>query len=127
MPVFVPFPWLQHMCIGAAWSSTPCSLLLYVIGNSRPACEQHECCCLLYESNSQHCAALFKIPCLSTVLLYCGSCVGRERQRTMMQSMEAEVADKLAQLQLLTAENDMLQLRSAVLESTTSIAEGMVR
>uniref|UniRef100_A0A383WD44 BZIP domain-containing protein n=1 Tax=Tetradesmus obliquus TaxID=3088 RepID=A0A383WD44_TETOB len=42
----------------------------------------------------------------------------RERQKETISSLEAEVTEKLAQLQALGAENEMLKLRSAVLEAT---------
>ncbi|KAF8063038.1 Orct2 [Scenedesmus sp. PABB004] len=42
----------------------------------------------------------------------------RERQKEAISSMEAEVAAKLAQLQVLSAENEMLKLRAAVLDAT---------
>ncbi|WIA41512.1 hypothetical protein OEZ86_008883 [Tetradesmus obliquus] len=42
----------------------------------------------------------------------------RERQKETISSLEAEVTEKLAQLQALSAENEMLKLRSAVLEAT---------
>eukprot|EP00879_Flechtneria_rotunda_P000231 GHRR01000309.1.p1 GENE.GHRR01000309.1~~GHRR01000309.1.p1 ORF type:complete len:945 (+),score=429.08 GHRR01000309.1:255-3089(+) len=42
----------------------------------------------------------------------------RERQKETISNLEAEVIQKLAQLQALSAENEMLKLRSAVLEAT---------
>lgn len=42
----------------------------------------------------------------------------RERQKETISNLEAEVTEKLAQLQALSAENEMLKLRSAVLEAT---------
>jgi hypothetical protein len=44
----------------------------------------------------------------------------RERQKATISSLEAEVNQKLAELQLLSEENEMLKLRSAVLEAVTS-------
>lgn len=41
----------------------------------------------------------------------------------MMSSLEADVADKLQQLQLLTAENEVLRLREAVLSSVVATGE----
>lgn len=43
-----------------------------------------------------------------------------------MSSLEAEVAEKLAQLQMLSAENEMLKLRAAVLEATVASREDQV-
>eukprot|EP00775_Hariotina_reticulata_P004392 gene4392-4645_t len=52
-----------------------------------------------------------------------GHCVAvflfvQERQRDTISSLEAELSDKLAQLQVLAAENELLKLRSTVLEAT---------
>ncbi|KAF6265631.1 hypothetical protein COO60DRAFT_865645 [Scenedesmus sp. NREL 46B-D3] len=47
----------------------------------------------------------------------------RERQRGLMASLEAELEGKLRQLQLLAAENEMLKLRSSVLEATVANRE----
>lgn len=44
----------------------------------------------------------------------------RERQKATISSLEAEVTQKLAELEVLSAENEMLKLRSAVLEAVTS-------
>lgn len=44
----------------------------------------------------------------------------RERQKATISSLEAEVTAKLAELQVLSQENEMLKLRSAVLEAVTS-------
>lgn len=44
----------------------------------------------------------------------------RERQKATISSLEAEVTQKLAELEALSAENEMLKLRSAVLEAVTS-------
>jgi hypothetical protein len=46
--------------------------------------------------------------------------VFRERQKATISTLEAEVSQKLAELQVLEQENDMLKLRSAVLEAVTS-------
>jgi hypothetical protein len=50
-------------------------------------------------------------------------CSCRERQRGLMASLEAELEGKMGQLQLLAAENEMLKLRAAVLESTVASRE----
>eukprot|EP00775_Hariotina_reticulata_P008545 gene8545-8728_t len=42
----------------------------------------------------------------------------RERRRGAIRGLEAELSDKLAQLQMLTAENELLKLRRSVLEAT---------
>jgi NADH:ubiquinone oxidoreductase subunit F (NADH-binding) len=55
--------------------------------------------------------------CLFCVKHSCCCCC-RERQKETISSLEAEVTEKLAQLQALSAENEMLKLRSAVLEAT---------
>jgi hypothetical protein len=44
----------------------------------------------------------------------------RERQKATISNLEAEVAQKLAELQVLSQENEVLKLRSAVLEAVTS-------
>lgn len=44
----------------------------------------------------------------------------RERQKATISNLEAEVTQKLAELQMLSEENEMLKLRSAVLEAVTS-------
>lgn len=46
--------------------------------------------------------------------------VRRERQKATISTLEAEVSQKLAELQVLADENEMLKLRSAVLEAVTS-------
>jgi hypothetical protein len=52
----------------------------------------------------------------------------KERQhRSVVGQLEAELQDKLAQLQLLSAENEMLKLRAAVLEATVQSREDQVR
>lgn len=43
-----------------------------------------------------------------------------------MSTLEAEVAEKMAQLQVLSAENEMLKLRAAVLEATVANREDQV-
>jgi hypothetical protein len=50
----------------------------------------------------------------------------RERQRDTISSLEAELSDKLAQLQVLAAENELLKLRSTVLEATVKGSECQV-
>jgi hypothetical protein len=54
---------------------------------------------------------------------YIVTCNYRERQRGLVASLEAELEGKLGQLQLLAAENEMLKLRAAVLESTVASRE----
>lgn len=44
----------------------------------------------------------------------------RERQKAAISSLEAELSQKLSELQLLSEENHYLKLRSAVLEVVTS-------
>jgi hypothetical protein len=44
-----------------------------------------------------------------------------------MDSLETELAEKLQQLQLLTAENEMLRLRESVLEAAVAGREEVVR
>eukprot|EP00878_Enallax_costatus_P000701 GHUV01000811.1.p1 GENE.GHUV01000811.1~~GHUV01000811.1.p1 ORF type:complete len:928 (+),score=335.74 GHUV01000811.1:282-3065(+) len=51
----------------------------------------------------------------------------RERQKETISNLEAEVTEKLAQLQALSAENEMLKLRSAVLEATVKGREYHMR
>jgi hypothetical protein len=47
----------------------------------------------------------------------------RERQKGLVATLEAELEGKLGQLQLLSAENEMLKLRASVLESTVASRE----
>lgn len=51
----------------------------------------------------------------------------RERQKATISTLEQEVTQKLAELQALSEENEMLKLRSAVLEAVTSGREYHVR
>jgi hypothetical protein len=51
----------------------------------------------------------------------------RARKRNTVQSLEAELTEKLGQLQLLTAENEMLKLRAGVLEATVQNREDQMR
>lgn len=44
----------------------------------------------------------------------------RARKKNTVASLEAELSEKLSQLQLLSAENEMLKLRAGVLEATVS-------
>jgi Tfp pilus assembly protein PilN len=44
----------------------------------------------------------------------------RERQKATISTLETELSQKLAELQVLEEENEMLKLRSAVLEAVTS-------
>jgi hypothetical protein len=53
--------------------------------------------------------------------------LSRDRQRGLMASLETELAEKMQQLQLLTAENEMLQLRASVLEAAVAGREEVVR
>jgi hypothetical protein len=48
------------------------------------------------------------------------SAVLRERQKATISTLETELLQKLAELQVLEEENEMLKLRSAVLEAVTS-------
>jgi hypothetical protein len=50
----------------------------------------------------------------------------RERQRCIVSCLEADVTDKLSQLQLLAAENDKLKLRGSVLEAAVQSREDQV-
>jgi hypothetical protein len=51
----------------------------------------------------------------------------KERQRSVVGQLEAELQEKMAQLQVLSAENEMLKLRAAVLEATVQSREDQVR
>jgi hypothetical protein len=53
--------------------------------------------------------------------------LARDRQRGMIDSLETELAEKLQQLQLLTAENEMLRLRESVLEAAVASRAEVVR
>ena len=50
----------------------------------------------------------------------------RERQRDIIAALEAEVTERLAQLRALSAENELLQLRSSVLETAVQGREYQV-
>lgn len=63
---------------------------------------------------------LFLSLCNPDCLCWCCCLYCRERQKATISSLEAEVNQKLAELQLLSEENEMLKLRSAVLEAVTS-------
>jgi hypothetical protein len=51
----------------------------------------------------------------------------KERQRSVVGQLEAELQEKMSQLQVLSAENEMLKLRAAVLEATVQSREDQVR
>lgn len=51
----------------------------------------------------------------------------RQRQKATISNLEAELTQKLAELQMLSEENEMLKLRSEVLEAVTSGREYQVR
>ena len=51
----------------------------------------------------------------------------RARKRNTVASLEAELTEKLGQLQLLSAENEMLKLRAGVLEATVQNREDQMR
>ncbi|GBF97610.1 hypothetical protein Rsub_10746 [Raphidocelis subcapitata] len=51
----------------------------------------------------------------------------REKKKSMMAQLEAEVVDKLAQVKLLMAENDALQTRERVLQTVIDGGEGRMR
>ncbi len=50
----------------------------------------------------------------------------RDRQRALISSLEQDVADKLDALRLLAAENEVLRLRSSVLENAVKGREMQV-
>ncbi|WIA09466.1 hypothetical protein OEZ85_008867 [Tetradesmus obliquus] len=51
----------------------------------------------------------------------------RQRLHDMMSGLEAEVTQKMQQLQLLTSENEMLKLRASVLGAAVAGREDVVR
>jgi hypothetical protein len=51
----------------------------------------------------------------------------RARKRNTVASLEVELSEKLGQLQLLSAENEMLKLRAGVLEATVQNREDQMR
>jgi hypothetical protein len=53
--------------------------------------------------------------------------LSRERHLKFMAGLETEVTQKMQQLQLLTAENEMLRLRAAVLEAAVAGRDEVVR
>lgn len=70
----------------------------------------------------KHCmttSLLIDVNAKQTVMLYSN----RERQKEMINNLQKEVEDKMGQLQLLSAENEILKLRTSVLESAVSNRE----